>query len=241
MTGGPSPGPPTTPSWVTWWRWTSPPTARPTCCRRTRWWSSRRTAPRTLLSDPRRAVTTSTSYVDEADPGPRPAASGPLPTLTGLTVLDDGTVLLLATDSVLALDPDGTLQTLVSPRTSGTDPATRLYRAAVRDGGSGSYLASALPYGDGALVHDQGAGRLLLVDREGELRRLAGRPANRIGGPQDAAAALDPLDGRADLDEVPLGVGGTLGRAVRMALLDDGQLLLSSPRQGVLRLGLPGR
>lgn len=196
-----------------------------------------------LVSDPERSEETGTFYTDESATGTRPAEGARLPTLTGLTVLPDGTVVLLATDSVLTLDPQGALRTVVTPKSSGEDPATRLVRAVVRDGGSGSYLADAIAVQDGLLVYDQRAGRILRIGLDGSIALVAGRPANQIGGPEDGD--VSGTDWGSDnervvaLDEVRLGIGSTDRPRVGMALLDDGQLLATTSNGGVVRLGVP--
>lgn len=183
-----------------------------------------------------------TDYADQAVPNARPALGAPLPTVTGVTTRSDGTVVILTTDSVLTVDGRGVLRTLVSPASS-TDPAVRLVRAAVRDGGSGSYLSDAAPYGDDILMYDQAGARVLRVDVDGNTTLVAGTPVNRIGTP---GRGVGPdrveqwgADGKAvlPLDEVRLGYGGSLGRSVRLAVLGDGQVLTSST-EGVIRLGL---
>jgi hypothetical protein len=197
----------------------------------------------TLAADPERSETTSTYYADEAVTRPRPAEGARLPTLTGLTVLPDGTVVALATDSVLTLDAQGVLRTVVTPRSSGDDPTTRLFRTAVRDGGTGSYLSEALPDGGGVLVYDQRAGRILRIGLDGSIALVAGRPANSIGGPEDGDVSgtdWGPGGDRAlGLDEVRLGIGGTFESSVGMAMLADGQLLATTSSGGVVRLSLP--
>lgn len=196
-----------------------------------------------LVSDPERSEETGTFYADESETGARPADGARLPTLTGLTVLPNGTVVLLATDSVLTLDPQGALRTVVTPKSSGDDPATRLVRAVVRDGGSGSYLAEAIADEGGVLVYDQRAGRILRIGLDGSMSLVAGRPANQIGGPEDGDVRGTDWGSDGDrvvaLDEVRLGIGGTAGSSVGMAQLDDGQLLVTTSNGGVVRLGVP--
>jgi hypothetical protein len=196
-----------------------------------------------LVSDPERSGDAGTFYADEAATGARPAEGARLPTLTGITVLANGTVVMLATDSVLTLDPQGALRTVVTPKSSGDDPASRLVRAVVRDGGSGSYLADAVVHGDDVLVYDQRGGRILRVGLDGSVALVAGRPANSIGGPEDGDVSGTDWGPEGDrvvaLDQVRLGVGGTDRPTVGMALLDDGQLLATTTNGGVVRLGLP--
>lgn len=184
-----------------------------------------------------------TDYANQAVPNRRPAVGEPLPTVTGVTALPDGTVIVLVVDTVLAVDPDGRMRTVVSPATAGTDPATRLRRARVRDGGSGSYLADAVPYGGDVLVYDQTGGRVLRLTEQGKLTRVAGGTADENGfssfGPGGHRAQWDPdADRRLPVDAVRLRAGGTLGRAVRLAVTNDGQVLVVAGGQGVVRLGL---
>ena len=189
---------------------------------------------RVLVEDRARAETTSTYYLD--DNGGPPTD---LPTLTGLTVLDDGTVVLLATDSVLVLEGDGSLRKVVTPRTSGDDPRTRLGRSAVRDGGTGSYLISPIPCGRDVLVYDQRAGRILRISLDGSIRHVAGRPASRIGGPESGVVTGSGWQqGEIGVEDVHLGIGGTFEPSLGMALLDDDQLLVATSHDGLVRIGL---
>lgn len=184
-----------------------------------------------------------TDYADQAVPDPRPAVGEPLPTVTGVTAMPDGTVIVLAVDTVLAVDPAGGMRTLISPATAGDDPATRLRRARVRDGGSGAYLADAVPYGGDVLIYDQTGGRILRLTKQGKLTHLAGGTADENGfsalGPGGHRTQWGPdADRRLPVDTVRLAAGGTLRRAVRLAVMDDGQVLAVAGGQGVVRLGL---
>lgn len=180
-----------------------------------------------------------TDYVDQSMPNPRPALGSPLPTVTGVTGQPDGTVIVLAVDSVLSVDGDGLLRTLASPASS-ADPATRLVRAAVRDGGSGSLLTDALPYGRDVLLYDSGGARVLRLDPAGDITLLAGGPVDKNGDPV-RGVGVDPReqwgkkgDTGVALDEVLLPYGPTR----TMSLLANGDLLLTA-NEGVVALGIP--
>ena len=195
---------------------------------------------RTLAGDPDAPYNGETVYADQAVPNPRPSVSSEIPTLTGLTVRRDGTVVLLATDSILTLDPQGTLRTLVAPDSSGTDPQTRLVRAGLHGSGPGSSLVSAVPYGDDVLVYDLSAGRLLRVDGAGWITFVAGDATDTGGAPASGYRPLaDIAEQVADRGkQVSLGEA-SLNAVTGLAVL-DGQLLLAASERGVLRLGLPG-
>lgn len=178
-------------------------------------------------------------YADQAVPNPRPALGTLLPTVTGITVRSDGTVIVLALDTVLAVGTDGTLRTLVSPATAGTDPGTRLRRDRVQNGGSGTVLAAAAPYGDDVLLYDGAGGRILRLDDASRLTRVAGGTADENGfsdlGECGGRDQWGPDGDRVlPLDQVRL----ACGEAVDFAVLDDGQVLAVAAGQGVVRLGL---
>lgn len=179
------------------------------------------------------------AYADQQVPNPRPAVGELLPTVTGITVKPDGTVIVLALDTVLAVNRDGTMTTLVSPATAGTDPRTRLRRDRVQNGGSGTVLAAAAPYGGDVLLFDGAAGRILRLDDDGRLTHVAGGTADRDGG-----SDFGPLGHKEqwgpDGDRVlPLHqVRLASGLSVDLAVLEDGQVLAVAAGQGVVRLGL---
>lgn len=181
----------------------------------------------------------SKDYADQEVPNPRRAVGQPLPTVTGVTVKSNGTVIILALDTVLAVGVDGTMRTLISPATAGTDPATRLRRDRVRNGGSGTVLAAAAPYGDDVLLYDGAAGRILRLDDAGRLTRVAGGTADENGfssfGPQGHREQW----GRDGEEVLPLNdVRLASAAAVDFAVLPDGQVLAVAANQGVVRLGL---
>lgn len=196
---------------------------------------------RILVGDPDAPYNGVTGYADQAVPNPRPAASSEIPTLTGITVRRDGTVVLLATDTILTVDPQGMLRTLVTPDSSGSDPRTRLVRADPLRSSPGSSLVSAVPYGDDVLVYDLSAGRLLRVDAAGGITSVAGDAADEDGAPASGyrprAAIAEQVANRGR--QVPLAEASLSSVTGGLAVL-DGQLLMGAGERGVLRLGLPG-